>query len=654
MRISVDNLRYFRCARIQMLPKYFFPTALVFLLFFSLTIDSFSQTKSDSSGFFIPQNRINKLQLESTKHLNTVNFLGELFYKIRYSDFSAAISAQNSLAYFNSASQSYRTSQRLKLASDYAVTDLLKAGFLLNRNYFNDDKRLAISNAEVNQGMLYASVNYDNLWVNVFGGLATNIQGEVEDKGYVYGAEGSLKNFSIENQRINGKFHFSNEDISPRKNYSRRFDFSLASYVSPTFTNYLRGGYGEERRDFYIPIDENYGDYFGTDNNIERRVERNIFAEEKMSFYFSKSLLFDFSGSLATQNIGRNKKYVLPEDVTVSSFDPKTDRFILDFSGKLNYVLPSSNLFLKVNYHEKEETFSVYPIDGASDILFQLRQAQEERKNNTSRIVYVSAGGDYEISSRDKIAFSLFHRKLIYDTPSEENFDDRDELLTMVRLRYTRKFSYLFKMNFDIEGSFNHVVYIFAERSANNNIKRILKFAAEGIYEGKNVTSKNSAEISANYTVYDFEDLLQNFQSFAFRQAVFRDSSTVKFSSVLGLKFFGYLKLAEQGEFNWNSFSEKPFQFRREVFAEPILFSSVYFVNFGLGARIFLLDISNYSGLSLIPYSSYSSVGPSFWARTIFNGKLNFSLHGWYEFIRGDNNLKDENLNFNLNFLWRI
>ncbi len=613
-----------------------------------------AQTQSDTTNYFFSLDKTNALSVQSVKHLNTLNFLGDFFYKKNFGKINLAVDANTTNSYFFTTQESFRTAQKIKFYADRSLLAGIRAGIFLSRNYFNDDKRLAISNAEVNQGLLYVAYNSAVLQLNGFGGVSANSQSGITDNGAIYGFEGNIKNYSFENQMLSGKFHFSNEDISPRKNYERNADAVLFSRVTPTFANQLRAGYNELRRDFYISVDSIIGEHFNTSHNIERRNERRFFAEEKILTRPMKNLSVNFAASLLSQKIDRTKKYILPQYVTVSSFDPVTERLTLNFTLESFYKFARGGLSAKINYYEKEETFSVNPINGANEIFYDLRMQQEERKNNTSRLGYITLGGNYELTSCDKFSFSAFHRKLTYDTPSEENFDDRDELLTMFRFTYTRKFSYLFKMNFNLEASQNHVVYIFAERSSNNNIKRILKFSADGIYAGKNVTSKNTAEISANYTVFDFEDLLQNFQSFAYRQVLFRDSSSVNFSKNFGFRFFGYLKLAEQGEFDWNDFAEKPFQFRKEIFAEPFLISRVYFFRFGLGVRYFNLAISDFDELNLIPVSEYTSVGPSFLVTANLADKLNLILHGWYEFIEKENNYRDENLNFNLTFFWKI
>ena len=124
----------------------------------------------------------------------------------------------------------------------------------------------------------------------------------------------------------------------------------------------------------------------------------------------------------------------------------------------------------------------------------------------------------------------LFHRKLKYDTQSDENFDDRDELLSILRLYYVKGITPFFDLFFNLEGSLNKTVYLFAERSSNNNTRRVIKFSGGGDYKIGILRSKNEAIVSANYTVYDFEELNPNLSSFSFRQLYLKDSTQVKLS----------------------------------------------------------------------------------------------------------------------------
>ncbi len=637
----------------KMNSKYQSHLYLIVLLVFLYVQNLTAQSLRDSTNYLFPKKK-NRLLLQAQKHINTLNINSDFFYKTHYKNFNFGIDSKINTAYFLAGNQSYRTARKIKIYTDYFFAKYFKSGFYISHNFFNDDKRLSISSAEVNQMMLYSTLGLENFQLNLFGGISKNSQVNNTDTGPIYGAEGFIDSYKFENQIVTAKFHLSNEDISPRKNLLRNFEVSLLSLVSPDFTNTLGFGYFERGKDFYIPIDSLNGEFFNTTHNIENRLEQNYFVSEEVLFSISQNLKISASGKVSGQDINRKKRYINPNFVTVSTFDPNMQRFVLDFSGGINYINSKSMFFIKINYFEKEETFDVNPIIGANEILFQTRQNQEERKNNISKLGYLSLGGNYKLNNSNIFSLSLFHRKLSYDTPSEENYDDRDELLTMLHFRYTHIFSYLFKMNFNLEGSINHVVYLFSERSSNNNINRILRFSSEGIYSGKNVSSFNKAEVSANYTVYDFEDIIPNSKSFVYRQVLLRDSSSVYFSKLFGLRFLGYLKLAEQGQFKWQEFTEKPFQFRQEIYAEPLFLYKIWIVKIGAGLRLFTLNISNFENQNLKPLSEYFSIGPSFIANSDLTNNLRFILHGWYEFIKSNNNFNEQNLNFNLNLNWRI
>ena len=78
-----------------------------------------------------------------------------------------------------------------------------------------------------------------------------------------------------------------------------------------------------------------------------------------------------------------------------------------------------------------------------------------------------------KLSQNDLVTISLYQSKLIFDTKSGLNDDDRDELLSMIRLRYLKRLNPYFTAFINAEGTYGHTVYLFASRSSNNNTNRI-------------------------------------------------------------------------------------------------------------------------------------------------------------------------------------
>lgn len=149
-----------------------------------------------------------------------------------------------------------------------------------------------------------------------------------------------------------------------------------------------------------------------------------------------------------------------------------------------------------------------------------------------------------------------------YNTPSESNFDDRDELNYL--LYFGHKYDNLHNLQLinSIDISLYHTVYVFAEKSSNNNWNRVIRFTSKSIFSPiKALRTDNSFSVLANYTVYDFEDIISTVKSYSFRQYNFKDSTNLDISKYFGVDLYAEIKLYERGELNWNEFSEKPLNY---------------------------------------------------------------------------------------------
>jgi hypothetical protein len=220
---------------------------------------------------------------------------------------------------------------------------------------------------------------------------------------------------------------------------------------------------------------------------------------------------------------------------------------------------------------------------------------------------------------------------------------------------YERKINSFLSAYLNLEGSLNKTVYIFSQRSSNNNIQRIIKLSSGGIFQLGKIRSSNSAEISANYTVFDYEELNPNYRSYSFRQFIFRDSTSYKLDKNIRLFFSGYVKLSEQGDFKWSNFSSKPLRFLDERFIEPKIYYEYSALTFGIGIRYFSLSSFNIkNGKVKEKVSDYISLGPLSEIIYEINDSISFRTYGWYEFITTTDNLKREMANFNLKLLYKL
>jgi hypothetical protein len=182
-----------------------------------------------------------------------------------------------------------------------------------------------------------------------------------------------------------------------------------------------------------------------------------------------------------------------------------------------------------------------------------------------------------------------------------------------------------------------------------------LKFFAGGDLRLRYFSSKNSAEVLANYTVYDYEDLTPNLKSFSFRQLALRDSSTINLFRSTYLKFLGYMKFSEQGDFKWNSFSNNPVRYLDERFAESLLEHKWKHLSYGFGIRYYALYtyLFDDKGIKYI-HSLYSSTAPLSSITYFVTNRIALTLKGWYEFINTETNRKNQLVNLFINMEWKL
>ncbi|MBM4171085.1 MAG: hypothetical protein FJ214_04360 [Ignavibacteria bacterium] len=591
------------------------------------------------------------------KQLNTYKFAGQLFHFYQTNNFFIGVKENFNSTIIKATEKNIKDEHLFSALVQYNINDVYKLGMMLNNSIYSDDRQIAINKASILNSTLFLKLSpFKYLQLTPFGGISNNNQVGEKNSGVLYGAEVNIDKFNFSDFEISSIFRYQNEDISPRKNTLRYINFDLSSGTSDDFKNTISAFFAHQRKDFYFAADKPTQDEFDINNNIQTRLETNYFLQEKIQFIPANSRFsLDAQSRISWRDIERSTRYISITNPSSSAFDSKINEFRLDFSSTASYKSEYFNLLFNFNFAERDEKHQPRKIEGLSSIIFNERELIEAQKNNTSQLANISISSQIFLSNKDYLLISLFHRKLKYDTPSEINYDDRDELLSIGRILYERSFNPFFKAFINLEASLNKIVYIFAQRSSNNNIKRILKLASGGIIKSNFITSINSAEVSANYTVFDYEELNPNFRSYSFRQIVIRDSTWINFSK--GIKFFvsGYVKNSEQGNFKWSNFTSKPQRYLTEFFAEPKFIIESFGFTIGLGIRVFELTTYNIeNGIDKKKASEYSSIGPISEINYLLTENLSFKTIGWYEFIVSENNVKREMANLNVKLSYRF
>ncbi|MCW9094818.1 MAG: hypothetical protein OQJ74_03140 [Ignavibacteriaceae bacterium] len=628
---------------------------ILFGLIFFISQKTFAQIEVDSVQYSVPISSLNRLFSNFDKQLNTYYLNTGFDLYGSNSKFEYRINQSFRSTLLKSNQNSIRDEGSLFALGKYRINNGWKQGIAIRSNIVSDDRQLGINQAVINQIVTLSEMNFlRGLTLTPYGGYSDNRQVNEIDTGPLYGLEGRLNDLGLVDFDLTSVLRLENEDISPRKNTIRFLDLIVTNPFDLQVTNSFNSRFSQYRKDFYLAADSITSAEFDINNNIESRTETAFLLQDRLTYGNLFDLFeLELNGRINFRTIDRNTRYKSTKVQSANIFDTQVDELGIVVESGLLYKTEFADARLNINYTERDEKHLTKRFEGIDESFYELRSELEGRKNKNSYRATVSIQSNVYLSRKDQLTLSLFHSKLKYDTPSAENDDDRDELLTIGRLRYTRYLSPFFQLFTNLEGTVSHLVYLFASRSANNNINRVLRLSAGGYYNGAKFSSLNNFEVSANYTVYDFQDVTSNLRSISFRQFTATDSTNYRITGNFSFVLTAYAKLTSQGELDWGNFSEAPQRYLQEIFADPkfgIVSNSSFFA---LGLRYFSLNTFKYNKSERVIDSEFLSIGPLF--EIVIGTKMLFlKLNSWYEFISDNSNIDRERLNFILTMNWNF
>jgi hypothetical protein len=617
---------------------------------------TFAQKLTDSLDFYIDTNKKNNLNTRLEKQLNTF-YLTSFFNLTGISDsILYDINENYNSTLVKSTDKSIRDEHYLNIKSEYIISSPLRVGLLGSNTILSDNRKIEINSASISNAAVFTTYTpTEKVYVSPFIGYTNNRQIGENNSGLLVGFEGLADNLDISNWNINADVRLRDEDITPRKNTLNNLALVATTLFEENVSNTIGIKLFQTRKDFFYIADPATLAYFDVVNNIQSRTESGYIIEDRLNYsHVLPFLSLDLLGRINYRSIDRDTRYKLPVVTSSSAFDAKVNELKIEFETSAFIVTDNFNGNIRLNYSERDENNIAKNYLGVSNPFFDERSNLESMKNNTSIRGTLSFTGTYDFSKDDRLFISLYQNKLRYDTPSPENFDDRDEVLSMVRLKYSRVLTPFFTAFVNLEGTLNHVVYIYSENSSNNNVNRVIRLSSGGDYKGYNLTSTNIFEVSANYTVYDFEDLVPNFRSFSFRQLNMVDSTTLKLSRNVFINHYGYVKLSEQGDLKWASFSTRPIRYLEEIYSEPKLNFIISKLILSGGLRFFTLNTFTYLVKQKIPETEYVSIAPVTEISLNLNTSLFFRLYGYYEFITTNNTSKRQQISFTMQTTWNF
>ncbi|MDX9758082.1 MAG: hypothetical protein RBU27_02885 [Bacteroidota bacterium] len=521
---------------------------------------------------------------------------------------------------------------------------------------FSDNRALALNDLSVHKAQ--AGVRwrpFPQLHVAPTAGVSFDNQQGIGDHGLMYSADVRLRDLTIGRTATVAEWYSSAEYIDPRFQQEHRGAADFLAGFAEDGQNHLQLQFRSLRREFYLPYDSALDATRGVAYPIESRDEQVVTLGNTLQYRVFDPLRMIAGVDLTQRDITRARPQRNPDD-PLPFFDADIGEFRLNGSLQFLYDNGSGTTGqLRMELNERDELHEIRDFDGASSVSFARQQSLERQKNNSIRQTQIGLQVAHALSDRDTVWFSASTVKMQYDTPSDENHDDRDELFVLAGVRWSHRFSPRFLASIATDFNLRHTVFIFSERSANNTWNRVLRLAPSTEYRsGASFISRNGAEVVANYTVYDFESAGQSQRSFSLRQLTLTDSTVLHLGGNIWSELQLHFRFYERGELHWSAFTLRPLQFFDERTLAFSLLRLGESVRAAVGFRLFEQRRYGYTALTRQPAGTLRSYGPTASMRLRLSDATDILAEGWLQFTSEDERPVRTTTNISVRMLWNL
>jgi len=515
------------------------------------------------------------------------------------------------------------------------VSPLLSLNAEAESFYYRDRQSVFNSDISTHSVSIGATVKYKNASVPFAVGVKNDLRYGHNDAGLSYRISANLPHFKIGNY-TNTFYSKQNYD---KLNKRRNSDFNLLYNISRKFYNEtsdsLRISFGQMRREYYLsPL-----------GDIESRQEKRIQAENKLYYKINNKLSYKVH-----TDIGSRIMSIYQINDTSKSLSRKREDFFTDLKAGVHFTSDPVRINIKFSH---ETMIQNYTISGSSEGMYARLPAPDNKSSYTT--LYFSGSS---LLHTDSVIVNGLIQKLSYDTPAKDNFDDRDELRITGRLAYCHIFSKDLYAEISASINFHHRVYIYGERSGDNNWTRILKLNPSVTWapsEAFRISHRIS--VLANYISYDFEELLPGIRSILYRKLTWQDSMAIKITKRNSFRITFQTEFDENGRFLYSRWAEERLFNRNRNILEIInVFKPVRSLKIASGYSYFFQNgkqFNAFSGTSSSLNFYYLQHGPSL--EIAYTGKKIYLLMRGNRFVTKTKSLNSKTITrINITLNWSL
>lgn len=333
-------------------------------------------------------------------------------------------------------------------------------------------------------------------------------------------------------------------NVSLRSDWGKSFNeaaaFSFGLAAGSNEIDNLRGAPGLQPSADTLVVERIFSDTLSPYLNMRYRIGPKLYWDSRNQLAFARrKFAYEYN------NIERNR-------------DDLQFRHLQIFSNqKLSFSRKKLNGYLGLTYQYVNRRYDLENSRARNSNLFLPELARERQKDFFRRMIQWDWVLNYQFKPRHRSSLALFNRYVQYDTPSEENFNDHDELNYGFTWEVVSAWSRRFSTNYKVLGSVRQYAFLLQERSQDNYTQYNLRLNFGFRWAMLDRLSMRGQQfIYVNYNVKDFTDI--NLTDRSTRNLETRIDVDYRPNNRWDLNLSFYRKEIHVSYLNWAAFTETP------------------------------------------------------------------------------------------------
>jgi len=486
-------------------------------------------------------------QIGFEQELTTYRWLSQIYFQrilLNHMMLRAIENFGSSLIRFSSSDHKWKDDQQFTLEFQIPLSERWKFNWAAAANRFRDRLSGFVSDFNTNWSTAGLKFQWDrNYELSSAIGYKYDDRQIRQDRGLTHQLFILVDSLEIQNYINHIHFFSKGDDYSRRQNFDAEFKYQVTRHFQEGAFDSLAIFWDKKRRD-------NYDQFILNQILIESFKENNKGIANYLRYTPFSSIHLKFRTLLHARETSVGK-YLSKND------EERRSRNDFQFENEISLLIQNRLAYITVALHyETDEQKNAIP-DSIRAKKFSKFYYYISPDFESSRLTLLSRI-QVRLSRADSLQLYGSISRYRYDTP-KNNPDDRDELRWNFAVNETHYFAPHLKLITNGNVILNHLVYIFGERSANNNWMRIFHLFPQIVYQpNRNFSVAHDFEVYANYVDYDFEfgKSSADLKSFVYRKFSLNQELKTRITQRTQVVMSNKIELEENGKLDWERWTE--------------------------------------------------------------------------------------------------